>query len=259
MYEHITYELDGKVAVICLNDPDTLNAMSTDMGLELVDAADRAEGEARTIILGSVGRAFCSGANLTGGKLDLNSPDRDVGRSLEVAINPFLNKLRNSNLPVVTAVKGAAAGVGCGIALAGDIIIAGEKAFFYQAFCHVGLTSDGGSTYLLAKSIGRVRAMEVMLLGERLYADKALEWGLITRVVLDEDVDTVALDIARKLSEGPKSLAHIKQTAWAALDTPFEEQLEKERVAQRASGQTEDFLEGVAAFKEKRPPKFNGN
>ena len=258
MYKHITYELDGKVAVIRLNDPDTLNAMTTDMGLELVDAADRAEGEARAIMLSSVGRAFCSGANLTSGKLDLNSPDRDVGLALEVAINPFLAKLKNSELPVITAVKGAAAGVGCGLALAGDIIIAGEKAFFYQAFCHVGLTSDGGSTYLLAKSIGRVRAMEVMLLGERLYADKALDWGLITRVVPDEDADTAALNIARKLSDGPKSLVHIKKSAWSALDTPFEDQLEVERIAQRESGRTDDFLEGVAAFKDKRPPQFNG-
>lgn len=259
MYEHILYDLDGKVAVIRLNEPDTLNAMSTAMGLEIIDAFERAEKEARAIVLGSVGRAFCSGANLVGGKFDLSSPNRDAGLALDAAINPLLLKIRNSDLPIVTAVKGAAAGVGCGLALAGDIIIAGEKAFFYQAFCNVGLTSDGGSTYLLAKSVGRIRAMEVMMLGERIGAAQALDWGMITRISADDEVDATALEIATKLSNGPKSLAHIRRTAWSALETPFEDQLEVERIAQRDSGRTEDFLEGVAAFKEKRTPKFTGH
>lgn len=259
MYEKILYDLDDQVAFIRMNDPNTLNAMSTEMALEMIDAFDRAEAESRAIVLGSVGRAFCSGANLVGGTFNLESPDRDAGLALERAINPLLLKIRNSTIPVVTAVRGAAAGVGCGLALTGDLIIAGENSYFYQAFCNVGLSPDGGSTYLLAKAIGRVRAMEVMLLGERLYANRALDWGLVSRVVDENDVDSEALEVARRLSEGPKSLGQIRDTAWSALDTPFERQLENERIAQRESGRTEDFLEGVAAFKEKRSPKFTGH
>ena len=259
MYQYILYELSDNVAFIRLNDPDTLNAWSTPMGLEVMDAFARAESEARAIVLGSVGRAFCSGANLMGGTFDLSSPERDAGLALEQVVNPFLVRLKRSELPVITAVRGAAAGVGCGIALASDLIIAGESTFFYQAFCKVGLSPDGGSAYLLAKSIGRVRAMEMMLLGSRLKAPQALDWGLVSRVVPDEMVDDTALSLARELAAGPKSLALIRQTAWAALDTPFEEQLENERVAQRDAGRTEDFLEGIAAFKEKRPANFKGH
>lgn len=259
MYNKILYELHDQIAFIRLNDPDTLNAMSTEMALEIIDAFDRAEEDARAIVMGSIGRAFCSGANLVGGTFNLDSPDRDAGLALERAINPLLIRIRNSDLPVVTAVRGAAAGVGCGLALAGDLIIAGKKSYFFQAFCKIGLSPDGGSTYLLAKSIGRIRAMEVMLLGERLPADRALDWGLVSRVVAEDEVDTAALAIAEQLALGPKSLGKIKETAWSALDTDFESQLEVERVAQRESGRTDDFLEGVAAFKEKRPPKFRGH
>ncbi len=258
MYSHIEYEIIGQVAFLRLNDPATLNAMSTPMGLELLDAFDCAEQNARAIIIGSVGRAFCSGANLTGGGFRVEDPDRDAGLALERAVNPLLLKIRHSNRPVITAVRGAAAGVGCGLALVGDMIVAGHGAFFYQAFSKVGLTPDGGSTYLLAKAIGRVRAMEMMLLGNKLGAETALQWGLVNRVVADEAVDETALDLANGLAAGPRSLGIIRASAWSALDTPFEEQLGVEREAQRQAGLTDDFAEGIAAFKDKRPPAFQG-
>lgn len=258
MFQYIRYELDADVALLRLDDGPTLNAMSTAMGLELVEAFARAEGEARAIVIGSVGRAFCSGANLTGGGFRMDDPERDVGLPLERAINPLLRKIRHSPLPMITAVRGVAAGVGCGLALAGDMIVAGEGAFFFQAFSKVGLTPDGGSTHLLARTIGRVRAMEMMMLGTRLPAARALEWGLVNRVVPDAEVDATALALARELAAGPRSLRMIRASAWSALDTPFEAQIEIERTAQRDAGRTEDFAEGLAAFKEKRPPAFRG-
>lgn len=257
-YSKIDYRLEGEVALIRLDDPERLNATSMIMGQELLDAVERCQREARAVMIGAVGRAFCSGADLAGGGLDLEDSNRDAGVALELYFNPVLLALRNMSLPVVTAVRGAAAGVGCALALAGDIIVAGDKAFFLQAFRHVGLVPDGGSSYLLSRAIGRVRAMEMMLLGERLPAAKALEWGLVTRVVDEAEVDAVALAIATDLSMGPCSLGAIKANAWAALDSPIEVQLERERTAQLAAGRTADFIEGITAFIDKRAAQFTG-
>jgi 2-(1,2-epoxy-1,2-dihydrophenyl)acetyl-CoA isomerase len=157
----------------------------------------------------------------------------------------------------VPAVKGPAVGVGCGIALAGDLILAGESATFYQAFSKVGLAPDGGSSYL-TKAIGRPRAMELMLLGPKLKAAKALEWGLINRVVPDDQVDEAGLARARQLAQGPRSLGIIKRVAWAALDAAFETALGNERVEQREAGRAEIFIEAIAAFRDKRTPTFRG-
>jgi len=257
-YEKLLYEMVGSVGVIRLNDPGTLNAMSDFMGAELLDAVRRAEREARAILLTSVGRAFCSGANMADNTFDLDDPHRDIGVGLQNIYNPLLLDMRASKLPIVAAVKGAAAGVGCGIACAADMIIAGESAFFFPAFRHVGVSPDGGISYMLAKSIGRVRTMELMLLGSKLKAREALQWGLINRVVADDVVEVEGLKLAATLAEGPCSLAMIKEAAWAALDAPLADQLQLERTLQRDAGRTADFVEGVRGFRERRPPKFTG-
>lgn len=257
-YSMVEYERIGDVAVLRLNDPATLNAMSATMGEELRDALGRAEREARAILIGGAGRAFCSGANLGEGGFRLDDPDRDAGVRLETLFNPLILAMRASSVPIVTAVRGAAAGIGCAIACAGDLIVAGEGAYFYQAFRDIGLIPDGGSTYLLAQAIGRVRAMEMMLLGTKLRAPQALEWGLINRVVPDEQVDEKGLKLAAALASGPRSLGLIRAAAWAALEAPLDEQLARERDFQRDAGRTEDFLEGVTAFREKRPAAFKG-
>ena len=254
----ILYEIIDDVAFIRMNQPDTLNAMTEEMGAELLEATWKAEREARAMLIGAVGRGFCSGANLAEGGIDLTDPARDMGGRLDGIFNPIVYQMRSAKIPVITAVRGAAAGVGCGIALAGDLIVAGEGAFFFQAFSKVGLAPDGGSAYLLTKAIGRPRAMEMMLLGERLYGPKALEWGLINRVVPDAEVDDAALALAKGLAKGPASLGIIKRVAWAALDASFETSASNERVGQREAGRTDDFAEGVAAFREKRPPQFKG-
>lgn len=252
----IRYEIRGQVALVLLDDPETLNAMSNELADELMLALQRASAEAGAVIVGTTGRAFCAGANLASGGIDLADPERDMGARLERIINPIVITMREAPIPVVTAVRGAAAGVGCGLALAGDLIVAEEAAFFYLAFAKVGLTPDGGASYFLSRAIGRVRAMELMLLGGRLPAAKALDWGLINRVVPADELDRAALAIAQQLAEGPRSIGMIKASAWSAVDTPLEAQLAVEREWQRAAGRTEDFVEGVASFREKRPAQF---
>jgi len=205
-----------------------------------------------------VGRAFCSGANLSDNTFDLNDPHRDVGVGLQNIYNPLLLDMRASRLPIIAAVKGAAAGVGCGIACAADMIIAGEGAFFFPAFRHVGLSPDGGISYMLARSIGRVRAMELMMLGLKLQAPEALRWGLINRVVADEAVEEEGLRLAIELAAGPSSLALIKEAAWAAVEAPLAEQLQRERALQRDAGRSSDFLEGIHSFRERRKATFIG-
>ncbi len=258
-FEYIDYSLDGDVAVIRLNDPATLNAFSLQMGNELSAALDRAATSARAVVLGSHGRAFSSGANLAGSTVDMASPDRDVGASLENAFNPMVRRLRDLSIPLVTAVRGAAAGIGSSVALMGDLIVAGRSAYFLQAFCKIGLVPDGGAAWLLARAIGRVRAMELLLLGERYPAEKAFEAGLVTRLVDDDEVDETALQLATSVAAGPsRTLALIRKSAWEALECSFDQQLDRERALQREAGRSEDFIEGVTAFLEKRPARFSG-
>lgn len=257
-YEKILYSVSDGVARVSLNDPATLNAASEQMGNELLDAFDRARGEARAILLTGEGRAFCSGANLAGAADAMSDPRRDVGRGLDRAFNPAIVAMKTLDIPIVTAVRGAAAGVGAALAMAGDIIVCGDQSYFFLAFRHVGLIPDGGSSWLLSKAVGRVRAMELMLLGGKLSGQQAVDWGLATRVVPEEEVEGSASTIARELASGPLSLGMIKRQAWAALDDSLEGALTQERLLQREVCRSEDFAEGVAAFREKRKPSFKG-
>ena len=259
IYEKVLYSLESGVARISMNDPATRNAGSAQMGEELLDALNRASGEARAIMLTGEGKGFCSGANLADAASVLDDPMRDVGQLLDRYFNPVILAMRDMHQPVVTAVRGAAAGVGAGIAMAGDLIVCGEESFFLQAFCNVGLVPDGGSSWLLSKAVGRVRAMELMLLGDRLHGPKALEWGLVNYVVPDEEVEAKAMELAGRLARGPRSLGLIKRNAWAATDSNLEAALIAERMGQRDASRTEDFVEGVTAFAAKRKPQFTGS
>ena len=263
-YQKITLALDEGVALITLNDPATLNAAGIDMAVELTDAFRRiATGQvaARAIVLTGAGKGFCSGANLQSGpasRLDVDGKP-DAGVALESTYNPLVTLMRDSDIPIVTAVNGAAAGIGCSFALLGDITIAGESAYFLQAFRRIGLVPDGGATWLLAQSAGRARAMELMLLGEKLPAPKALDWGLINRVVPDEDVATTALALAQDLAAGPTlALAMIRRAAWSATASNLDQALTTERQLQTEAAQSADFREGVMAFFEKRVARFTG-
>ena len=259
-FKLIDYHVKNQVAYIRLNQPDILNAMSGDMGREIMAALENGERDARAIVLGSHGRAFCSGANLSGGgNIDLDDPNRDMGIRLEGIFNPMFLKIRDLSVPFITSVRGPAVGFGCGLALMGDIIVASKTAFFLQSFCNIGLVPDGAAAYLFSRSIGRVKAMELMLLGERYPAQQAYEDGLVTRLVEDDELENTTSSIAEKLAGGPPfSLRLIRQSAWAALDSSFPEQLARERNSQRAAGRTDDFIEGVSAFREKRKATFQG-
>lgn len=269
-YEKIRLEAADGVAVITLADPATLNAASLDMARELAHAfgaiaANKMEGgevEARAVILTGEGRGFCSGANLSGDGAAGRAADidgkPDIGAALEDVYNPLVSLLRGFPLPIVTAINGPAAGIGCSIALLGDIVVAAQSAYFLQAFRRIGLVPDGGATYLLPRLVGKARAMEMMLLGDKIPAATALSWGLINRCVPDAELMPAATAIAQDLARGPTALSTIRKLVWNSLDADWEEQLHAERHAQKAAGKTDDFIEGVSAFLQKRPAAFKG-
>lgn len=254
------YELEGGVALITLSDPATLNAISVEMTEELKALFARAVDEARCIVLTGEGRGFSSGANLASGAPPIAEDGLpDLGARLEKTFNPFVTMLRDLPIPYVTAVNGAAAGIGCSFALLGDLIVAGESAYFLQAFRRIGLVPDGSATYHLPRMIGRARAMEMMLLGEKIPAKTAFEWGLVNRCVPDADLMPTAKTLAIELAKGPtRTLGMIRRLGWASLDNSWDEQIQAERQAQKLAGRTEDFREGVQAFFEKRPATFKG-
>lgn len=259
-YARIKYQAEGGVALITLNDPATLNAISVEMTDELSDAFGRAVAETRCIVLTGEGRGFSSGANLTGSAPPMADDGLpDLGARLHSTFNPFVTLLRDLPIPYVTAVNGVAAGIGCSFALLGDLIVAGESAYFLQAFRRIGLVPDGSATYHLPRMIGRARAMEMMLLGERIPAKTALEWGLVNRCVPDAELLPTAKALALELANGPtKTLGLIRRLAWASLDNSWSEQTQAERESQKLAGRTEDFREGVQAFFQKRPANFKG-
>lgn len=237
-YSKIKTSVNDGIGLVTLNDTATLNAAGLDLMAELQDAFEVLKGDetVRCVVLTGEGRGFCSGANLSGrGGPRAEAPDPegpDAGAVLETIYNPFVTSLREYPIPIVTAVNGVAAGVGCSLALMGDIIVAAESAYFLQAFRRIGLVPDGGSTYLLPRLIGKARAMEMALLGDKIPAKTALEWGLINRCVPDDQLMAKAMELAKALATGPKALGAIRGLVWQSLDEEWAEQLHAERVAQ---------------------------
>ena len=252
---------DAGVGVITLSDPGTLNAAGLDLMADLTAAfQDFAYGDkVRAIVITGEGRGFCSGANLSGGSVGGRSePSSGPNQGLLGSYNPFVAAVRRSPKPLVSAVNGVAAGVGVSLALAADLTVAAESAYFLLAFRRIGLMPDGGATWLLPRLIGKARAMELMLLGEKLPAKTAAEWGLINKCVPDAELMDAAMQYARALADGPASLGLTRNLIWESLDSAWHEQLEAEAYAQGAAQRTADAREGVKAFVEKRPAKFTG-
>ena len=260
-FKHCTLDLDGPVAVLRMDHQEVMNAVSMDMlgGLaEALDTIDEKRSEVRCVVLTGAGRAFCTGANLQG--RNVQKPGRsNAGAALETGFHPFLRRVRNLHCPLVTAVNGPAAGAGMSFALMGDMILMARSTYFLQAFRRIGLVPDCGSTWLLPRLVGRARAIELSLLGERLPAETALAWGLVNRVYDDGDLMSEARRLARDLASGPTvALSLIRQLYWASPENSFEQQIDLECRSQRTAGATGDFREGVTAFLEKRQAKFAG-
>jgi 2-(1,2-epoxy-1,2-dihydrophenyl)acetyl-CoA isomerase len=260
-FKHVTLEFDGSVAVLRLDHQEVMNAVSMDMLGGLSDALDAIEDkrdEVRCLVVTGAGRAFCTGANLQG-RNNQSSGRSNAGHALEVGFHPFLRRLRRLHCPIVSAVNGPAAGAGMSIALMGDMILCARSSYFLQAFRRIGLVPDCGSTWLLPRLIGKARSVELSLMGERLPAEKALEWGLVNRVHDDGVLMEEAMKLARDLASGPTvALSLIRRLYWDSEENSFEEQLNLEYESQRIAGSTADFKEGVTAFLEKRPAQFKG-
>ena len=258
----VILEIDDGVGTLTLNDPEVLNAVGPAMLAGLHKAMGHIENPSngvRCLLLTGAGRGFCSGANLAGDGSESADDAGGVGGTLRSGYHPLLLSLRDLSIPIVTAVNGAAAGVGMSFALIGDIVCASKRAFFLQAFANIGLVPDGGATFMLPRLIGWARSVELSLLAERLPAEQALEWGLINRVYDDnEALLTGAAEIATKLAHGPKSLGMIRKMFWDTWHNAYEQQLDLEARMQAAAGATQDSAEGRAAFLEKRKPDFKG-
>src|SRR5687767_7101863 len=256
-YEHIRLEHSpAAVATVTMARPQSLNALNAAMVDELRAAVGEVAGSgARCLLITGEGRGFSSGADLaSGGGL----PD-DAGAALEKHFNPLIEALFALPIPVVAAVNGPAAGAGCSLALVADMVVSARSAYFLQAFVNIGLIPDAGATWLLPRLAGRARAMEMMMLGERIPAEKALEWGLIARVVEDEHLASEAVLLATRLAQGPTvALGLIRKLARESGHMPLSDALAAERVAQREAGRTEDFRGAVMAFLQKSQPRFEG-
>ncbi|MDT0619316.1 enoyl-CoA hydratase-related protein [Salinisphaera sp. P385] len=261
-YETLDTTVRDGVAVITLNRPDQLNALNQAMLRELPRALDAAEADdnARAVLLRANGRAFSSGADLKEGVgSGMTRGDFKLGDPLRVHYNPLIEKLRGLDMPVVSAVQGLAAGAGCSLALAVDMVVAGRAGAFQMIFSSIGLVPDAGATYLLPRLAGRAKALGAMLTGEVIDAERAERWGLIWQVVDDAELEDTSMSLAASLAARPtQALAWTRQLVDAGAGDSLAGQMAGEADYQDACQHTEDFAEAISAFMEKRPPTFRG-
>ena len=260
-YQSILFSLDGGIGRLTLNRPDRLNSFTTAMHAEMRDAIARlVPAGARVLVLRGAGRAFCAGQDLNDRAVAPGGGAVDLGESIETNYKPLLLALRALPMPVVAAVNGVAAGAGANIALACDVVIAARSAAFIQSFSKLGLVPDSGGTWTLPHLAGSARALGLALLGDKLPASQAADWGLIWRCVDDEEFDAAVEATAAQLATGPtRGLARTKQAIHSAFGMSFQQALDNERDLQRELGGSADYAEGVAAFVAKRAPRFTGN
>jgi 2-(1,2-epoxy-1,2-dihydrophenyl)acetyl-CoA isomerase len=259
-YQTITVDIADQIATITLNRPERLNAASLDMAEEINNAISGNLSDARVLLITGAGRAFCSGADLQArGSGSAVSGGEASYAALTRHYNPLMLKLARLDMPVITAVNGPAAGVGCSIGLCGDFVLAGKSGYFLQAFVNIGLVPDGGASWMLPRLIGKARATQMMMLGERISGEQAAEWGMIYKCVEDADLMTEARALATRLANGPTiAYSVMRKNILTALENSYSEQLLAEAEGQRIAGGTEDAREGGKAFLEKRKAAFKG-
>jgi 2-(1,2-epoxy-1,2-dihydrophenyl)acetyl-CoA isomerase len=258
-YETITVDVADKIATITLNRPERMNACSISMAGEINDALAAGLGDARCLIITGNGRGFCSGADLSARGDSAITGGEGSYIALTRHYNPLMMNLARLNMPIITAINGAAAGIGCSIGLAGDFVIAGQSGYFLQAFVNIGLVPDGGASWMLPRLIGKARATEMMMLGEKISADKAYDWGMIYKCVADDALQAEARTLATRLANGPTiSYAVMRKNILTAMENSYAEALLAEAEGQRIAGGSDDAREGGKAFMEKRKPEFKG-
>ena len=260
-YETILFSIEGGIARLTLNRPDRLNSFNDQMHGEVRAALDevRADASVRVLLLTGAGRGFCAGQDLGDRAVAPGGAPVDLGASIERNYKPLVLGLRALKMPVVCAVNGVAAGAGANLALACDIVIAAKSASFIQAFSKIGLIPDSGGTYFLPRLVGEARAFGLALLGDKLSAEQAAQWGLIWQCVDDGQLPVVTDKLLAQLAVGPtRGYAGIKEALQASAGNTLAAQLDLERDLQRTLGYSDDYREGVAAFSAKRPPKFTG-
>ena len=260
-YQHILFETRDNVARLTLNRPDRLNSFNETMHAELRDALVRVQADARlrVLVLTGAGRGFCAGQDLADRNVAADAAPPDLGHTLETNYIPLVRALRSLPMPVICAVNGVAAGAGANVALACDIVIAARSAHFIEAFCKLGLVPDAGGTYFLPRLVGNARAMGLAMLGDTLPAEQAAAWGLIWQCVDDDKLAGTVDSLATHFATAPtRGIAAAKRALHASADNSLAAQLDLERDLQRELGRSRDFREGVAAFMEKRPPRFTG-
>ncbi len=256
IYETILHALDAGVLTITLNRPEVMNGINAQMRLEITHALTHAPAAARVIVLTGAGRAFCSGQDL-GDRT--TAFDRDIERTLREEYEPMLRAVYDCPLPTIAAVNGAAAGAGANLALASDVVIAAQSAFFVQAFARIGLIPDAGGTYWLPRQVGFAKAMGAALFAERITAAQADDWGMIWEAVPDDVFAATVQSRAAQLAQGPSvSYRLIKEALRASFGNSLTDQLDLEARLQGEASRTRDFQEGVMAFLEKRPARYEG-
>ncbi|MCE6235368.1 2-(1,2-epoxy-1,2-dihydrophenyl)acetyl-CoA isomerase PaaG [Acinetobacter pittii] len=260
-YQNIIAEEKNGVGYLTFNRPKALNSFNVDMHREVAEVLNQwtKNPEVRCVVISGEGRGFCAGQDLGDRVVDPNAEAPDLGYSIETYYNPLIKTIVNMPKPVICAVNGVAAGAGANIALACDLVIAAKSANFVQAFCRLGLVPDSAGTWFLPRAVGHARAMGLTLLGDKLPAETAKEWGMIWDVVEDAELKTKVTELAERLAKQPTfGLSLIKKAIHQSSNNTFEEQMLLERDLQRIAGRSEDYREGVQAFMNKREPNFKG-